>query len=275
VVHDWGGAGDPVLLAHPTGFHGMVWAPVARRLIAAGRAVWSFDFRGHGDSDPSPNGYHWQGFGDDVAAVAAHLGLARQPSLLAAGHSKGAAALVLAELEAPGTFTRLWCHEPIMIPVDTALPPADDIPLVRDARKRRAVWDTPTQAFDSYRSRRPLSTLDAESLRAYVDYGLRPRPDGRVELKCRPDDEADMYAMMPAHGAFARLAELRLPVLVACGEHSDAIGPSVARLIADRIPNGQLELLPGVGHFGPLEDPERATQSMLRFADATRDLAPR
>jgi len=32
VVHDWGGTGEPVLLAHPTGFHGRVWSPVAARL---------------------------------------------------------------------------------------------------------------------------------------------------------------------------------------------------------------------------------------------------
>ena len=34
VVHDWGGDGDPVLLAHPTGFHGRAWAPVAAKLVA-------------------------------------------------------------------------------------------------------------------------------------------------------------------------------------------------------------------------------------------------
>ena len=39
-VHAWGGDGPPTLLCHPTGFHGRVWAPVAERLIAAGRAVW-------------------------------------------------------------------------------------------------------------------------------------------------------------------------------------------------------------------------------------------
>ena len=40
VVHDWGGDGAPTLLAHPTGFHGRVWAPVATRLVARGRRVW-------------------------------------------------------------------------------------------------------------------------------------------------------------------------------------------------------------------------------------------
>ena len=36
VVHDWGGAGAPTLLAHPTGFHGRVWEPIAEQFVARG-----------------------------------------------------------------------------------------------------------------------------------------------------------------------------------------------------------------------------------------------
>jgi hypothetical protein len=43
-VNDGDRAGAPVLLAHPTGFHGRIWAPVAQRLVAAGRRVWSIDW---------------------------------------------------------------------------------------------------------------------------------------------------------------------------------------------------------------------------------------
>jgi pimeloyl-ACP methyl ester carboxylesterase len=100
-VHDWGGTGDPVLLSHPTGFHGVAWQPVAERLVARGRRVWSFDFRGHGDSDPAPGGYyHWSGFADDARAVADHLGLSGDPTLLAAGHSKGGASVLLGAIAA-------------------------------------------------------------------------------------------------------------------------------------------------------------------------------
>ena len=92
VVHDWGGDGPATLLSHPTGFHGRVWAPVAERLAAAGRRVWSFDFRGHGDSDaPDPSGdaYSWSAFAADALAVVEDLGLAGDPALVACGHSKG------------------------------------------------------------------------------------------------------------------------------------------------------------------------------------------
>ena len=93
-VHDLGGSGPPLLLAHATGFHGMVWAPVAARLAEHFRCI-SFDERGHGDSDPAPGGdYDWNGFATDALAVVDALGLG--PELVAAGHSCGGALLLLA-----------------------------------------------------------------------------------------------------------------------------------------------------------------------------------
>ncbi|HVJ97093.1 MAG TPA: alpha/beta fold hydrolase, partial [Acidimicrobiia bacterium] len=116
-IHDWGGDGAPVLLSHATGFHGLAWAEVASALVAGGRHVWSFDFRGHGDSDApllTEENYSWLGFARDVAAVADALELTGRPDLLACGHSKGAAALLIAEADRPGSFARIWAYEPIV-----------------------------------------------------------------------------------------------------------------------------------------------------------------
>lgn len=266
VVHDWGGDGSPTLLAHPTGFHGRCWAPVAESLVAAGRRVWSFDFRGHGDSDRSPDGYAWHGFADDVLAVVTHLGVTSDPALLAVGHSKGAAALLLAEEREEGTFARLWCYEPIIFPTEEPLPPDPDFSLAISARRRRFVWDSPEQALEAFASKPPLDVLRPDALRAYVRYGLRARDDGQYELKCLPDDEAEVYSMGMAHGAFARLGDVRCPTVVACGERTDAIVPALAGMIAERIPGGRLEVMPGLGHFGPMEDPDAVVASVLRFA---------
>ncbi len=267
VVHDWGGAGDPVLLAHPTGFHGRVWAPVAERLAHAGRRVWSFDFRGHGDSDPALGGdYQWEGFAQDALAVTEHLGIAGDPALLACGHSKGAAALLLGSVRAPGTYSRVWAYEPIIIPSDEPLPPHDDNPLSAGARKRRAVWASREEVLASYGSRPPLDVFTPESLDAYVDYGFRDLSDGTVELKCEPEHEARAYAMGAANGIYPLLGQVRVPVLVACGEATDAIVPKLAQMIVDRIPDATLEVWPDRGHFGPQQDPDQAVASMLAFA---------
>jgi len=268
-VHDWGGGGHPVLLAHPTGFHGLTWAPVAARLVDAGRHVWSFDYRGHGDSDRSPDGYRWSEFADDVMAVVRELGLAGNTTLLACGHSKGAASLLLGEAREPGTFARLWCYEPIVFPSDEPLEPQSDFPLSEGARRRRSVWPSREEAFASYASRPPLDVLEADALQAYVDYGLRDRDDGQVELKCRPEDEAAVYAMGVANGVYPRLRDVTCPTVVLCGEHTDAITPTLGGMIVERLPAGRLEIMPGVGHFGPMQDPDATAASMLQFAAET------
>ena len=266
VVHDWGGDGPPVLLAHATGFHGVVWAPVAERLIAARHRVWSFDFRGHGDSDVpavETGAYSWAGFADDVLAVTLHLGLTGDRALVACGHSKGGAALLLGEAKQPGTYSRIWAYEPIMFP---AAPPPENDRLGASARKRRNEFTSKDEAYDNYASKPPLDTLTPETLRAYVDYGLRDRGDGVVALKCRPEVEAETYAMAPDNGAWNVLPAVDADVLVACGAVSRSIDPDLARRISERLPHGRLEVFPGLGHFGPQQDPDAIAASIRRFA---------
>ena len=268
-VHDWGGTGDPVLLAHPTGFHGVVWQPVAERLVASGRRVWSFDFRGHGDSDRSSDGvYSWDGFADDAAAVIDHLGLRGEPSLVAAGHSKGAAALLKVAIRDPAALPCIWTFEPIVFPPEALAMLDPDNPMSASARKRRDVWDSRAEATASYGARPPLGSLHPDALRAYVEYGMRDRADGTVELKCRPQDEASTYMMGVTNGVFGRLGEVRAPVLVACGGDSRSISPELGARIVNELPNATLEVWEGRGHFGPIEDPDRAAESILGFASS-------
>ena len=74
---DWGGAGEPgIVLVHGLATSAWVWAPVARRLIAARRTV-ALDLRGHGLSDaPTDDGaYDLDVLAGDVVAVAEGSGL--------------------------------------------------------------------------------------------------------------------------------------------------------------------------------------------------------
>ncbi len=268
-VHDWGGDGPPVLLAHPTGFHGVVWQPVAERLVQRNRRVWSFDFRGHGDSDPSPHRtYAWSEFADDADAVLDHLGLRADSDLLAVGHSKGGASLLTVAARDASALPRVWAYEPIVFPSDDPFPVDADNPMSAAARRRRRVWPSRADARASYASKPPLDALSDQALTAYVDYGTRDLDDGTVELKCRPEDEASMYAMGATNGLFDRLREVTCPVRILCGATSQSIPPAFGARLVERLPHATLEVWDGRGHFGPLEDPDRAVDSILDFAAA-------
>jgi pimeloyl-ACP methyl ester carboxylesterase len=258
----------PILLAHATGFHAMVWAPLARRLD--GFDVFAPDLRGHGDSGPPMGrGMDWNGFADDVLAVVDAMTAAGLDTegLLAAGHSKGGAALILAEQRRPGTFGALYCYEPVVMPSDAAPPTGGDNDLAESALRRRDVFDSRQAAFDNYVAKPPFSALDPDALRAYVDHGFIDQADGTVRLKCRPETESQVYHLAGQHHAFDRLAEITCPVTIAAGAVS-AFGPAAfAHRIAEAIPNGQFVDFPDLGHFGPLEDPAGIAASIRAAFD--------
>ena len=133
------------------------------------------------------------------------------------------------------------------------------------------MWESPDAAFAAYASKPPLDAFTSEALHAYVDAGLRERPDGTWELRCAPADEAEMYRMGSANGLCPRLPGVGCPVLVACGARTDAINPKLAAMIVDRLPHGRLEVFDDLGHFGPMEDPDACVASLafLAFAAAT------
>ncbi len=263
-VHDLGGSGRPVVMAHATGLHGLVWSPVAASLADAFRCI-SFDQRGHGHSgDPPDLDFDWRGFGRDVRAVVDGLGLQRP---FGVGHSAGAAGLLLAEEASPGTFAALHCYEPIVVPVDPPLGRDEANWLAAGARRRRDVFESPEQAYEHYRAKGPFARWDDQALRLYVDHGFEPDPEGGVRLACRPENEALVYEMATANDCFARLGVVRCPVMLARGSDSDGLAPSTVEAMEARLERVKTEVLPGLSHFGPLEDPPLVAAAIRSFID--------
>jgi pimeloyl-ACP methyl ester carboxylesterase len=55
---------------------------------------------------------------------------------------------------------------------------------------------------------------------------------------------------------------VRCPVTLACGERTDTVLPQILELMAARLADGRVEVLPVLGHLGPLEDPEAVARSV-------------
>ena len=270
-VYDFGGEGPDLVLVHATGFCAGPFGPLARRL--AGRFhCWGLDLRGHGLSDrPADGDYAWSGFATDVLTVVDHLGLDRP---LGFGHSCGGAAVLLAEQARPGRFRSLYCFEPVVMPDAARARIAGSNPLADGARRRRETFPSAEVALANYASKAPYSELDAEALRLYVETGFEPLPaaeggDGRtIRLRCRRQDEAAVFTAAVHHEAFAHLGEVSCPVTLSCGAETDAFGPRLMRADAEPIRHGRVEVLPGMGHFGPLQRPDAVATSVVEAFEA-------
>jgi pimeloyl-ACP methyl ester carboxylesterase len=261
-----GGDGPPLLLAHATGFHAHVFLPLAALLVDRFHC-YAFDERGHGETSvPHDLTYDWRGFADDALAVANGFALDRP---FAFGHSAGGAALLMGEAAVPGRFRALYCYEPVVLPAEIPMGPMDN-QLSEGALRRRDAFESRDEAYDNYASKPPLNTLSPDALRAYVDFGFAVQPDGTVRLRCLPAVESQVYRMGSAHDAFARFPLVRCPVTVVCGEHTDAFTPPLIEQQTAALPHGRMQVLPGLGHFGPLEDPESVAESVVSaFAEGT------
>jgi pimeloyl-ACP methyl ester carboxylesterase len=268
--YDFGGTGPDLLLAHATGFCGAVLGPLAERLSSRFHCI-GFDERGHGSSDrPVGEDFDWHGFAADLTAVVDHLGLERPFGF---GHSCGGAALLLAEEARPGLFEALYCYEPIVLPNAVPLTPSLEMnPLSAGALRRRSTFPSRAEAVANYGAKAPFDVLDPEVLVAYVDNGFFAATDG-ITLRCRREDEAQIYAQGAVHDAYAHLDRVGCPVTLAGGATTDAIGPDYLAVLAGRLDRADTVVFDRLGHFGPLEDPAAVARSVAGALGHRNDTA--
>ena len=76
---------------------------------------------------------------------------------------------------------------------------------------------------------------------------------------------AQMQACM-AHDTSARLGELSMPTLVIHGSEDQMLPVENGRLIAERVPGAQLEILDAIGHLFFWEQPERSAELVRAHA---------
>jgi pimeloyl-ACP methyl ester carboxylesterase len=257
----------PLLISHATGFCGHAYAPVAAALGDRFRSL-AMDHRGHG-ATPAPPGWEvgdgvdWRRFGDDTLAVARAIDAPGQ--IVGFGHSMGGASLLMAAYNEPLLFDRLVLFEPIARPPAEAPIDASGWPIVLGARRRKRRFPSFQAAFENFSRKPPLSLMTPESLRGYVEHGLRPVADGGVELCCPPELEAAIFVLGPNNGVWDLLPDVDVPVLVVAGAFEPDQPSASAAEIAERLPRGELVVLPEQGHLGPFSHPSEVAGVVSAF----------
>jgi len=265
-AYDFGGDGPTVVFCHATGFCAHTLAPMIEAMTPRFRCV-SFDFRGHGHTElPDGVSVAWSAMTQDFLAVVRHIttaaGTPGEP-VLAVGHSMGGASIVMAEVANPGTISRAWMYEPILLPRGPELIGANSPDIAVGARRRTASFGSVEQIRERYSTRPPLSVLDPRVLDQYIEHGFHTADDGSLTLRCRPDVEASVFEHHQAGGFEAALA-IDKPILAGAASTQGMVGERIEQV---SVQNPMLKMIeyPGLTHFGPLEQPETMAADATEF----------
>lgn len=277
-IHHWTTGSStglpPLLISHATGFHGRAYEAVATALQDQ-FDCWALDYRGYGDSTVGSDWVvDWNDYAKDalvaIEEIYARTGAPRG-SLVAIGHSMGAANLLIASRLSPGCLRALVAYEPIIFTPELRAMRGGPNPLAEGARRRRNVFNSRAEAIENFASKPPLGSFDAVSLRSYVEYGFRDRPDGGIELKCDREHEARTYESGAAHNTWDYLPETTLRTLVMAGSVRPMQPSSFAEQIAARLPNASFVRMEQYEHFFPFEHPAKFAETAVEFLQVKGD----
>lgn len=234
-----------LLLIHGSASSTLTWDPLVP-LLTGSHHVIRIDLLGHGRSAKPDGGYEFPAQGRRTGMALDRLGVERA---IVAGHSSGGmVATALAE-QRPDLVTALVLintgpgMDAFIAPESDAIGPSQWPPTDEQIRRfassgfSREGYRIPQELVDDIRQMTYHSlTAGARAARDYL------------ERRSVPD----------------RLAALGTPLQVIFGDQDRRWRPSsAARYRA--VPGAKVEILPGVGHSPPLEDPPRTAALLLAF----------
>lgn len=271
LLHDFGGEGPVIHLAHANGF-----PPGSYRLLAEtltgkyhviglpARPLWPGS---RPESAPT-----WRPLAQDLIEGLDGLGLS---GIVGIGHSLGGVLTLWAAIRRPDLFRAVVLIDPVILPPTwlwamrllRTLGLKKRQPLVQSALRRRSSWPSRQACFERYRTRPFFAAWSDGALCDYVHFGTRERDDGQVELCYPPAWEAHIFATTPT-GIWRDVPKLRTRALILRGEQSNTFRPAAQRRMARRLPQAGFVTLPAAGHLLPMECPAETGSALRGFVDA-------
>jgi 3-oxoadipate enol-lactonase len=227
-----------------------MWAEQLPALLAAGYRVLRLDMRGHGGSDPVPGDYTMEQLAQDVAAALEFLSITRVHLCgLSIGGMLGQA---FAIRHGQKLLSAMLCDTTAQTPPEAA----EAIEAVTKARSLAPLADAIMERWftDAYKPRNPGRWKQIHAtIAATTPVGF---------LGCAAASlNVDFVPRLPA---------VRVPTLVVCGADDQGTTPAGNKRIAELIPGGRYQEIPGARHFTNVEHPDTFNRIMLGWLEARR-----
>jgi len=251
----WREAGDGplVVFLHGLGGTRVSWEPQLRSLSDRFRCV-AWDAPGYGCSPPLPAPVTLHAL---AGAVVELLDILDTPRASLVGWSLGGQIAQHVALEAPDRVDRL----------------------VLIATSPRFGMDG--TSADEWRAARRAPIDAGETPAAFAERVLRSVAGPDISDAAVAEQVAAMSRIAASglrtmidcivmHDVLERLPQIAAPTLVVVGDHDTETPVAYAELLAERVPDGRLEIIAGAGHLLPAEAPERLHTLLRSFLEADR-----
>jgi poly(3-hydroxyoctanoate) depolymerase len=246
------GEGRPLLLIMGLGGNIEMWAPLERALHVRGLQTIAYDASGMGDSPPRRMPLRLPGLARQAAHLLDTLG---HPQVDVLGVSFGGAVAQEVALRHPDRVRRL-----VLASTTCGLGAVPGNPLAM------AMLATPLRYYSP-----TFLRLTADFL-----YGPTPNTDGHLlqqqfnARRARPPTITGYFGQLAAGIGWTSLPWLhrvRAPTLVLTGD-SDRIVPAInARILASRIPDARLDIVPNAGHLMLMDHAHTCATTIADFLD--------
>ena len=259
---DWGGAGNqPFIMLHGIARTAHSFDHIAPH-FAADYRVLAVDLRGHGDSDWHPDGaYLVEDYVTDIEALVDQLQL--RDIVILGNSTGGRVAQVFAGLHSE-LVSRLIVED-----VGPERPNNISDNFARRVEAEADGWASEDELFAQLRADGGGGVSDA-LLRTRADHGTREREDGRVVWKRDPNL---VMGFVPTE-LWRFIEEIADPTIYILGGDSNIVPPETQERLRQTIPDVEIVVFPGVGHYPSLEAPLEYLAELDRFLARSPDGTP-
>lgn len=233
------GTGLPIVFLHAFPLNRTMWAEQVKALSSQFRAI-TIDLRGHGESDAPLWHYTLDQAADDVIELLDHLSI-RQAVFV--GLSMGGYVLF-------ALYRKYADRVQGLVLADTRAQ-ADT------AEGKEARFQMAQIAYKNGPS--AIADIMLPKLLSPATIQTRPELVRRVRTMIEGTQVSgiagDLMALAERPDSIALLNQITCPTQIVVGEQDLATPPSDAKLMADRIPDARLTIIPGAAHLSNMEQP--------------------
>jgi 3-oxoadipate enol-lactonase len=253
--HDQG-RGLPLVFLHAFPLNRTMWADQEKALTSQFRVV-TIDLRGHGESDAPLGRYTVDQAADDVRGLLNHLSIQQAVFV---GLSMGGYILF--------AFYRKYAERV------RGLVLADTRAQADAEEGKQARFEMAQIAY--HQGAGAIADIMIPKLLSPAATRTKPELVQRVRAMIEGNQVSgiagDLMAMAERPNSIPLLRQITCPTQLIVGELDLPTPPADAKLMADRIPNARLTIIPGTAHLSNLEQPDRFNETIQTFlSNAPRD----